>query len=103
LAVLGSLGVRKSVLLAIVVGESVTVLVIGVGAGLAAGIFMARLAVDTTTQTTAIGAIVPPIQFSTEWTFIGVLVSGLVLAVVAIVTCDYIALRRINLAGATKG
>lgn len=102
LAVLGALGIRKWVLLAIAIGESVTVLVIGVGVGLAAGIFMARLAVDTTTQTVSSGAIVPPVQFSTEWAFVGVLAGGLVLAAAAVAARDYIALKRINFAAATK-
>ena len=102
LAVLGALGIRKWVLLTIAIGESVTVLVIGVGIGLAAGIFMARLAVDTTTQTVSIGAIVPPVQFSTEWGFVGVLVGSLVLATVAVAARDYIALKRINFAASIK-
>ena len=75
---------------------------IGVGIGLAAGIFMARLAVDTTTQTVSIGAIVPPVQFSTEWGFVGVLVGSLVLATVAVAARDYIALKRINFAASIK-
>jgi len=103
LAVLGVLGIRRWVLLAIAVVESTTVLVIGIGVGLVAGIFMARLAVGTTTQTTSIGAVVPPVQFSTEWSFVGVLICGLVLAVLAVAARDYVALRRLNLAVATKG
>jgi hypothetical protein len=103
LAVLGALGIRKWVLLAIAIGESVTVLVIGFGIGLAAGIFMARLAVDTTTQTVSNGAIVPPVQFSTEWAFVGVLAGALVFAAVAVAARDYIVLKRINFTEAIKG
>jgi hypothetical protein len=46
---------------------------------------------------------VPPVQFSTEWSFVGVLICGLVLAVLAVAARDYVALRRLNLAVSTKG
>lgn len=102
IAVLGALGVQKGTLLLVGIVEMAIVVVVGVSAGLAAGIFMARLAVDTTTQTVSSQQVVPPIQFSTEWGYLAALVLGFALVAISLTVRDLIAFRRMNLASYTS-
>ncbi len=101
-AVLGALGVQKRVLLLVGFAEMAIVVVVGVSTGLAAGIFMAKLAVSTTTQTVSSGQVVPPIQFSTEWGFLAALVAGFALVAIMLTVRDVLAIRRMNLASTTS-
>ena len=64
---------------------------------------MARLAVDATTQTVSSGTVLPPIVFSTNWSYVGILIGVLGAALVVITVRDVIAIRRADLAVAMKG
>ncbi|MEE8046932.1 MAG: FtsX-like permease family protein, partial [Dehalococcoidia bacterium] len=98
LAVLRSLGVRKRGLVMMSVIEQVVVLVVGVAAGIGTGLFMARYAVDTASQTDSNVNSLPPMVFSTNWNFIGALVVALAAVAIVILVADIVSVRRINVA-----
>ncbi len=102
LAVLRALGVRKRGLVFISVIEQLVVLGVGVAAGVGVGLVMARIAVDTVSQTDSNVNSLPPIVFSTDWIYIGGLVVA-VLAVGLIVSVfDVISVRRISVAAIVR-
>jgi hypothetical protein len=98
LAVLRSLGVRKRGLVAMSFIEQLVVLFVGVAAGIGTGLFMARFAVDTASQTDSNVNTLPPIVFSTNWNYIGGLVIALSVMAIFILITDIISVRRINVA-----
>jgi hypothetical protein len=102
-AVLSALGMSRLVLVFVSVAEQLVVLAVGVGMGLGTGLLMARLAVDATTQTVSNGTALPPIAFSTNWSYVGVLLGVLGAALIVITVRDVIAIRRADLAVAMKG
>ena len=102
LGVLRALGLRRRGLLAINLVEHLVVLSVGVGAGIGSGMVMARLAVDTASQTDATVNRLPPLDFSTNWNFVGALVISLVLAAAVAVVIDLISMRKIDVAGITR-
>lgn len=96
--VLRALGTRRRGMLVISVVEQLVVLLVGVLAGLATGLVMARLAVGTATQIAEEADVLPPIVFSTSWNYLLGLVGSLLIIAVVIVVIDVIAVRRINVA-----
>ena len=102
LAILRALGVRKRGLVMISVLEQLMILVIGIGAGVGTGLIMARIAVNTASQTAATVILLPPIVFSTTWNYVGGLVAALLLVSVLLVIVDSIAVRSINVAGTLR-
>jgi hypothetical protein len=78
--------------------EQLVVLTVGLAAGVGTGLIMARLAVDTASQTDSNVNSLPPIMFSTNWNYVGGLVGALVVAAAAIMIFDIIAVRRIDVA-----
>jgi hypothetical protein len=98
LAVLRALGVRKRGLVMISIVEQLVVLGVGLAAGVGTGLVMARIAVDTASQTDSNVSSLPPIVFSTNWNYIGGLVIALVAMAVVISIFDVISVRRINVA-----
>lgn len=102
LAVLRTLGVRKRGLVFISVIEQLVVLAVGVAAGVGVGLIMARLAVDTASQTDSNIGTLPPIVFSTNWNYIGSLVIALAVMAVVILVFDVISVRRVNIAATVR-
>ncbi|MDE0592951.1 MAG: FtsX-like permease family protein [Dehalococcoidia bacterium] len=102
LAVLRALGVRKRGLIFISVIEQLVVLGVGVAAGVGAGLVMARIAVDTASQTDSNMNPLPPIVFSTDWIFIGGLVVALLAVGLVISVFDGISVRRISVAAIVR-
>ncbi|NQW21493.1 MAG: hypothetical protein HQ477_12370 [Chloroflexi bacterium] len=102
LAVLRSLGVRKRGLVVISVIEQLVVLVVGIAAGVGAGMAMARIAVGTASQTDSNVNLLPPIVFSTDWNYVGVLIGALLVVSVLLVIFDSIAVRRISVANIVR-
>ena len=98
LAVLRALGVRKRGLVFISVIEQLVVLGVGVAAGVGAGLVMARIAVDTVSQTDSNVNSLPPIVFSTDWIYIGGLVVALLAVGLVVSVFDVISVRRISVA-----
>jgi hypothetical protein len=98
LAVLRSMGVRKRGLVVISVIEQVVILVVGVAAGVGTGLVMARIAVDTASQTDSRVNTLPPIVFSTNWNYVVGLIAALAVISILLVIFDLIAVRRINVA-----
>ncbi len=98
LAVLRSLGVRRRGLVFISVIEQMVVLTVGLAAGIGTGFIMARLAVDTASQTDSNVNSLPPIVFSTNWSYVGGLIGALVVVAVVILIFDIMSVRRINVA-----
>jgi hypothetical protein len=98
LAVLRALGVRKRGLVFISVIEQLVVLGVGVAAGVGAGLVMARIAVDTVSQTDSNVSSLPPIVFSTDWIYIGGLVVALLAVGLVVSVFDVISVRRISVA-----
>jgi hypothetical protein len=98
LAVLRALGVRKRGLVFISVIEQLVVLGAGVAAGVGAGSVMARIAVDTVSQTDSKVSLLPPIVFSTDWIYISGLVVALLAIGLVVSVFDVISVRRISVA-----
>jgi hypothetical protein len=102
LAVLRTLGVRKRGLVFISVIEQLVVLGVGVAAGVGAGLVMARIAVDTVSQTDSNVNSLPPIVFSTDWIFIGGLVVALLAVGLVVSVFDVISVKRISVAAIVR-
>jgi hypothetical protein len=102
LAVLRTLGVRKRGLVFISVIEQLIVLGVGVAAGVGAGLVMARIAVDTVSQTDSNVNSLPPIVFSTDWIFIGGLVVALLAVGLVVSVFDVISVKRISVAAIVR-
>lgn len=102
LAVLRALGVRKRGLVFISVIEQLVVLGVGVAAGVGAGLVMARIAVDTVSQTDSNVYSLPPIVFSTDWIYIGGLVVALLAVGLVVSVFDVISVRRISVAAIVR-
>jgi predicted lysophospholipase L1 biosynthesis ABC-type transport system permease subunit len=102
LAVLRSLGARKRGLMVVSVVEQLVVLVVGVAAGIGTGLIMARIAVDTASQTDSKVSQLPPMVFSTNWNYVGGLTVALVTVFIALMVFDSIAVRRINVANTVR-
>ncbi len=102
LAVLRTLGVRKRGLVFISVIEQLVVLGVGVAAGVGAGLVMARIAVDTVSQTDSNVNSLPPIVFSTDWIYIGGLVVALLAVGLVVSVFDVISVRRISVAAIVR-
>jgi len=98
LAVLRTLGVRRRGLVFISVIEQLIVLTVGIAAGVGTGLIMARIAVDTASQTDSNVNSLPPIVFSTNWNYVGGLIGVLALAAIVIMILDIISVRRIDIA-----
>jgi hypothetical protein len=102
LAVLRALGVRKRGLVFISVIEQLVVLGAGVAAGVGAGSVMARIAVDTVSQTDSKVSLLPPIVFSTDWIYISGLVVALLAIGLVVSVFDVISVRRISVAAIVR-
>ena len=102
LAVLRTLGVRKRGLVFISVIEQLVVLGVGVAAGVGVGLVMARIAVDTVSQTDSNVNSLPPIVFSTDWIYIGGLVVALLAVGLIVSVFDVISVRRISVAAIVR-
>ncbi len=102
LAVLRTLGVRKRGLVFISVIEQLVVLGVGVAAGVGVGLVMARIAVDTVSQTDSNVNSLPPIVFSTDWIFIGGLVVALLAVGLVVSVFDVISVKRISVAAIVR-
>jgi hypothetical protein len=102
LAVLRALGMRKRGLVFISVIEQLVVLGVGLAAGVGAGLFMARIAVDTVSQTDSNMNSLPPIVFSTDWIYIGGLVVTLLAVGLVVSVFDVISVRRISVAAIVR-
>ena len=89
-------------MLAITVIEQLTVLSLGMAAGVGSGMVMARLAVDTASQTDSNVNRLPPIVFSTDWNFVGALVILLAAAAAVIVVLDVISVRKVDVANTLR-
>jgi ABC-type lipoprotein release transport system permease subunit len=102
LAILRALGVRKRGLVMISVIEQMVILLVGIAAGVGTGLVMARIAVNTASQTDSNILLLPPIVFSTTWSYVGGLVVALLVVSVLLVVVDSIAVRRIDVAGTVR-
>lgn len=102
LAVLRTLGVRKRGLVFISVIEQLVVLGVGVAAGVGAGLMMARIAVDTVSQTDSNVSSLPPIVFSTDWLYIAGLAAALLAVGLVVSVFDVISVRRISIAAIVR-
>jgi hypothetical protein len=102
LAVLRSMGVRKRGLVLISVVEQLVILIVGISAGVGTGFVMARIAVDTASQTNSNVNSLPPIVFSTNWYYVIGLIAALAVVSVLMVISDSIAVRRINVANMVR-
>ena len=63
---------------------------------------MARIAVDTASQTDSNVNSLPPIVFSTNWNYVVGLIAALTVVSVLMVFSDSIAVRRINVANMVR-
>ena len=97
LAVLRALGMRKRGLVLISVIEQLVVLGVGVIGGIGIGLVMARIAVGTASQTDSNRNLLPPIMFSTDWIYIGVLTGALLAVGLVVSTLDLISVRHLNI------
>jgi hypothetical protein len=102
LAVLRSMGVRKRGLVVISVVEQLVILIVGIAAGVGTGLVMARIAVDTASQTDSNVNSLPPIVFSTNWNYVVGLIAALAVVSVLMVISDAIAVRRISVANTVR-
>jgi hypothetical protein len=102
LAVLRSMGVRKRGLVFISVIEQLVVLGVGIAAGVGSGLVMARIAVDTVSQTDSNVSSLPPIVFSTDWINIGGFVVVLLAVGLVVSVFDVISVRRISVAATVR-
>jgi hypothetical protein len=102
LTVLRSMGVRKRGLVMISVVEQLVILIVGIAAGVGTGFIMARIAVDTASQTDLNVNSLPPIVFSTNWNYVVGLIAALAVVSVLMVISDSIAVRRINVANMVR-
>ena len=102
LAVLRALGVRNRGLVFISVIEQLVVLGVGVAAGIGAGLVMARISVDTVSQTGSNVNPLPPIVFSTDGIYIGGLVVALLGVGLVISVFDVMSVRRISVAASMR-
>ena len=97
LAILRALGMRKRGLVFISVIEQLVVLGVGVIGGIGIGLVMARIAVGTASQTDSNRNLLPPIMFSTDWIYIGVLAGALLAVGLVVSTLDMISIRHLNI------
>ena len=102
LAVLRSMGVRKRGLVAISFIEQIVILSLGVAAGVGTGSVMARIAVDTASQTDSNLNLLPAIVFSTNWNYVVSMIAALSVVSVLILIFDSIAVRRVNVADTVR-
>ena len=102
LAVLRALGAGRRGLLVMGAIEQLVVLLAGVAAGVGTGLVMARLAVETASQTDAGVNALPPIVFSTDWNYLAGLVISLAAVGAAVMVVDMISVRRINIANSVR-
>jgi len=102
LAVLRALGVRRRWLFAFGAIEQLVIVLVGVVAGIGVGLVMARLSVDTVSQTGKSVNSLPPIVFSTNWDYLAVLVTLLMTVGVVVMVVDAISVRRINVASGLR-
>jgi hypothetical protein len=102
LAVLRALGAGRRGLVVVNVIEQLVVLVVGVAAGVGTGLVMARLAVDTASQTESKVNTLPPIVFSTNWDYVSGLVISLAVIALGVMIFDVITVRRIDIAATTR-
>ena len=63
---------------------------------------MARLAVDTASQTEIGVTVLPPIEFSTDWNYLIGLAGGLVAIGIAVMIIDIVSVGRINVASSLR-
>jgi len=82
--------------------EQLVVLGAGVAAGVGAGSVMARIAVDTVSQTDSKVSLLPPIVFSTDWIYISGLVVALLAIGLVVSVFDVISVRRISVAAIVR-
>jgi hypothetical protein len=101
-AVLRALGVRKRGLVLISVIEQLVVVGLGVAAGVGAGLVMARIAVDTVSQTDSNVNSLPPIVFSTDWIYICGLVVALLAVGLVVSIFDVISVSRTSVAAIVR-
>ncbi|MBT3996561.1 MAG: ABC transporter permease [Chloroflexi bacterium] len=102
LAILRAMGVRKRGLVAISFIEQLVILVVGVAAGVGTGLVMARIAVNTASQTDSNLNLLPPIVFSTNWNYVVGLIVALAAVSLLMVVLDSIAVRRVNVADTVR-
>jgi len=102
LGVLRALGAGRSGLLVVIAVEQLVVLVAGLTAGVGAGLVMARLAVETASQTEIGVTVLPPIEFSTNWNYLFGLAGALVAIGIAVMIIDVISVARINVASSLR-
>ncbi len=102
LAVLRSMGVRRRGLVMISVVEQLVILIVGIAAGVGTGLVMARIAVDTASQTDSNVNSLPPIVFSTNWNYVVSLIAALAVVSLLMVISDSVAVRRINVANMVR-
>ncbi len=95
--VLTALGERRRGLMIVSLVEQLVVVLAGVAAGVGAGLAMARLAVGAASQTVSSLNSLPPIAFSTDWTYLIGFVVLLVVVAVVIVVYDVISIRRMDI------
>jgi len=77
-------------------------LIVGIAAGVGTGLIMARIAVDTASQTDSNVNSLPPIVFETNWNYMVGLIGALAVVSVLMVISDSIAVRRINVANMVR-
>jgi ABC-type antimicrobial peptide transport system permease subunit len=82
--------------------EQLVILIVGIAAGVGTGFIMARIAVDTASQTDLNVNSLPPIVFSTNWNYVVGLIAALAVVSVLMVISDSIAVRRINVANMVR-
>ncbi|MCZ6539740.1 MAG: ABC transporter permease [Chloroflexi bacterium] len=102
LAVLRALGAGRRGLLFISAIEQLVVLLAGMAAGIGTGLVMARLAVDTASQTDTGLQALPPIVFSTNWSYLVGLAVLLAAIGIAVMVTDVISMRRISVANSLR-
>jgi ABC-type antimicrobial peptide transport system permease subunit len=82
--------------------EQLVILVVGVAAGVGTGLVMARIAVNTASQTDSNLNLLPPIVFSTNWNYVVGLIVALAAVSLLMVVLDSIAVRRVNVADTVR-
>ncbi len=102
MSVLRALGAGRPGLLVVTAVEQFVVLLAGLAAGTGAGMVMARLAVDTASQTEIGVTVLPPIEFSTDWNYLIGLVGALVAIGIAVMIIDIVSVGRINVASSLR-
>jgi ABC-type antimicrobial peptide transport system permease subunit len=102
MSVLRALGAGRPGLLVVTAVEQLVVLLAGLAAGTGAGMVMARLAVDTASQTEIGVTVLPPIEFSTDWNYLIGLAGALVAIGIAVMIIDIVSVGRINVASSLR-